>query len=230
MTDAGEQPEAAGCCGRDSDGERIGRFFDRRTAELRSAGDLPPMADTSAALLAELTSAAAAAQPAVLELGCGSASLLVALLAAGGTRATGIDLSPAAIEAARERVAAAGIGDGRLDLQVGDGARVGLAGHDWVLLDRVICCYPEVERLMDNALGAAGSLVAYSVPESRGWRGFVNRITWWMDNVWGRLRPPYVEGYVHDVRRIDVRLSAAGFRPLAERHAGLWRIAVFERA
>jgi SAM-dependent methyltransferase len=229
MAEANELSEAASCCPADRDGERIGRYFDGRTAELVAGGDLPPMADTSAVLLSSLSADAAGLVPTVLELGCGSAGLLVALLGSGATRATGIDLSMAAVEAARARAVAAGIDESRLILQVGDGSLVPLAGHGWVVLDRVICCYADMNRLLINAIGAAERRIAYSVPDSRGWRGLVNRVTWWFDNVWGRLRPPYVEGFVHDVRQIDGRLATAGFRPITERHAGLWRVAVFER-
>jgi hypothetical protein len=63
----------------------------------------------------------------------------------------------------------------RADLSVGDAA-CPTQRHDWVILDRVMCCYSDVERLMANALPAASRIFAFTVPTSRGWRGVVNRL------------------------------------------------------
>ena len=51
-------------------------------------------------------------------------------------------LSSASIDAARSRFDQAQLSE-RAHLSAGDAARVPLEPHDWVILDRVICCYPE---------------------------------------------------------------------------------------
>lgn len=221
--------EAGDCCAPRTDHARIARYFDRKTAAARQAGDFPPLANVSAALLAELSRDIDAARPTVLELGCGSGALTVALIVRGAERATGIDLSPAGIAGARERAATAGLDEARVTFSVGDAALIELDVHDWVVLDRSICCYADVSGLMANALGAARRRIAYTVPESRALRGLLNRAVWRVDNQLGRLRRNWTDGYVHDVRSIDSMLARAGFRPLFERACGMWRVAVFER-
>lgn len=221
--------EAADCCAPRTDHVRIAGFFDRKTAAARQAGDLPRLANVSAALLAELSRDIDAARPTVLELGCGEGALTVALDERGAERATGIDLSPAGIGMARERAAAAGLDEAKVIFIVDDAARIELHVHDWVVLDRSICCYADVGGLLANALGAARRRIAYTAPESRALRGLLNRTVWWADNQLGRVRRSWTDGYVHDVVWIDGTLQRAGFRPLYEGTRGLWRVAVFER-
>jgi SAM-dependent methyltransferase len=225
----GTPVDSGDCCPPAAHQSRIAKYFDGKTSDALGAGALPAMADVSADLLAELEADVGDEQPTVLELGCGSGALLVALLEQGASSATGIDLSPVAIDTARRRAAEAGLEAGRAMFSVGDAAHAQLEAHGWVVLDRAICCYGDAGQLMLNAVGAATQRLAYSVPESRGLRGLVNRVMWSFDNVWGRLRPPYVQGFVHDVRSIDRLLQAADFRLLRERRAGLWRVAVFAR-
>ena len=164
----------------------------------------------------------------VLELGCGRGGLLVQLVQAGAMRATGVDLSPASIDAAGKRFEQAGLSE-RASLSVGDAARVPLEPHDWVSLDRVICCYPDVERLMANTLPAARHLYAFTVPTSRGWRGVVARLDEWFENGWNQLRGQPCPGYVHDLDLIEKRLATAGFRPRHRDRQRLWHIAIYER-
>ena len=163
-----------------------------------------------------------------LELGCGRGVLLLGLVQAGVARATGVDLSPAGIDAARDRFEQAHLSE-RADLSVGDAARVPLEPHDWVILDRVMCCYPDVERLLANTLPAARQIYAFTVPTSRGWRGAIARLEEWFENAWNTLRGQPCPGYVHNLDRIEQRLAMAGFRLRYRGRQRLWHVAVYER-
>lgn len=65
-------------------------------------------------------------------------------------------------------------------------------------------------------------------PESVGWRGWINRPRWGAEAVWDLLHGG-CRGVVHDVRRIDRRLAAAGLRRGPGGHAGLWHYAIHTR-
>lgn len=186
------------------------------------------MADVSRGLL-ELLADAAQVRPTLLELGAGSGGLTVALLQLGATRADGVDLSPESVATARRRADEAGVGS-RARFEVGDGAHARLEQHDWVILDRVICCYAHVDRLLVNSIAAAGGRYAFSVPHVRGWRGLVNRLIIGAENATNRLRGRPCPGYLHDIGAIERRLTDAGFRRLRWRTVGLWYAAVFERS
>ena len=165
----------------------------------------------------------------VLEAGCGRGGLLLGLVKAGAVATTGVDLSPASIHAARDRFEHSGLSD-RADLSVGDAALVPLERHDWVVLDRVLCCYPDVEQLLGNTLPAALQIYAFSVPSSRGWRGALARFDWGLDNLWGTFRGRPRPGFVHDLDLIERYVGNAGFRLRRTYHRRYWHIVVYERS
>lgn len=168
----------------------------------------------------------------VLDVGCGSGDLALAMLARGAARATGVDLSPGGIEQARALAVERGFAD-RAAFSVGDGAEVPLGRHDVVTLNRVLCCYPRIDRLLDNSLGAAGATYAYTAPVHAGVLGTFNRISVAISNRWYRLRRQKFRGFrafVHDLDQVDRTIAEAGFRPVHRaRHRLVWQLAVFTR-
>jgi magnesium-protoporphyrin O-methyltransferase len=143
---------------------------------------------------------------------------------------TGIDLSPASIEVARKRAAVSGLPEDRIRFEIGDAASVRLQPRDWVVLDRVICCYDDMPGLLANALSGTGLRLAVAVPDSRRWRGRVNAVTWRLEDLWNWLvRDSYTPGYVHPLEEIDHVLTRAGLRRVRDSVRGLWYAAVYER-
>ena len=231
---------ASDCCPSGVD-PRIARHFDESVRARLSAGVLPPLHPVSRALLDLLLVDVADARPTVLELGCGTGALTVALLEHGATHARGLDLSPESVAAARRRADERGLA-ARATFEIGDGASHVLERHDWVVLDRVICCYADVRRLLGNSIPAAGTRYAFSVPISWGWRGRVTRLLLLIEDATRaargrlarllptRLRGDLCPGYAHDVRRIEQRLVEAGFRRRRHTTHRLWYAAVFDRS
>lgn len=215
------------CCNPPPD-PRIARRFDERASQWTDADEFPSMVDVSTRLL-EASRDATRLHPTVLELGCGTGALSVALLELGAARVAGLDLSPASIDVARRRAAARGFAE-RATFSVGNAVTDAVEPHDWVILDRSICCFPDVGRLVGAAISTARARIAISVPESRGWRGLLNRPSWAAENAWDLLHRG-CRGYVHDLRRVEARLARAGFRPVPDRssHVGLWFVGVYER-
>ena len=215
----------ADCCASDAD-PRIARHFDRHIGSAVASGSLPELHATSRHLLDGLGDAGQLA-PSVLELGCSSGALTVSLLERGASAARGIDLSARSIEVARNRAAAAEFTE-RETFEVGDGASARLQPHDWVVLDRVICCYRHADRLLANSIAAARQRYAFSVPISSGIRGVINKAVVTFENATNRFRGAPCPGYVHDVRWIEQRLAEAGFRRRSFQTTGLWYVAIFE--
>jgi SAM-dependent methyltransferase len=205
---------------------RVARRFDARAAQWADADEFSTMVPVSAALLSLLDDAGAI-RPSVLELGCGTGALSVALLTAGAASVSGVDLSPASIRVAERRAASAGFQD-RASFVAGNAASLELAPHDWVVLDRSLCCFADAPALLDSALSAAGRRIALSVPESRGWRGLLNRVMWRAENLWDRVSGG-CPGYVHDLRRMEARLAGAGFTRRRSVRVGLWHAGVYDR-
>ncbi|HEX5039252.1 MAG TPA: methyltransferase domain-containing protein [Candidatus Limnocylindria bacterium] len=222
--DPAREPSPSACCAPAD--PRIARRFDELADAWAEADELPEMVDVSARLL-DLLRDAPGRRPSVLELGCGSGGLSVALLEMGAERVTGIDLSASSVRLAEARATDAGFGE-QATFRVGNAADADAAPHDWVVLDRVVCCFGEPDRLIQRATELATECIALTAPESRGWRGWANRLLWAAENVWDLVRGG-CRGYVHDLRRVERRLAEAGFRPRTTAHMGLWHVATYER-
>lgn len=207
--------------------DRIARHFDANVGDLVATGRASELSDVSNGLL-RLLLAAGPSGKTVLELGSGRGGLLLRLAEAGASRVTGVDLSAASLDFARRRFQEAGLADrGRFEL--GNAALAALEAHDWVILDRALCCYPDLDRFLSNSVPAARLLYAFSVPESRGLRGGMARVSWSVENVVDRFRRDACPGFVHDLDRIASGLGSAGFRRTAHEPLRLWNLAVYER-
>jgi len=168
----------------------------------------------------------------VLDIGCGSGDLALAALGRGAEQATGIDLGTGAVQEARRLSQHRGLAD-RATFFVGDGATTPLQQHDVVVLNRVYCCYPNVDGLLSNSLQAARRVYAFTAPISGGMAGVLNRIQIRLVNLWYRLRNNKFKGFrvfVHDLTEIDRRVRAGGFRQVATRRVRfVWHLAAYER-
>src|SRR5207249_3405489 len=117
----------------------------------------------------------------------------------------------------------AGLGD-RASFSVGDAAQVELSTADVVVLDKVICCYPRVDALLQNSLGAAGSIYAFALPCSSGLRGLVARVGIGLENLYRWARRQSFRAYVHDVRKIESRIAEAGLERVATARRFMWYV------
>lgn len=221
-----DETEASCNCPADAD-PRIARYFDRRNERRRSGAERYQLGNVTRRLLDALLERDPTGQT-VFEGGSGPGALVVELLSAGASSATGVDLSAEAVAYAAERAAGAGVGD-RARFVVGDAATLPLAQHDWVVLDKVICCYPDMERLLANTITAARSLYAFALPVSYGWRGLIAKVAFVTEEIVLRLLRRPCPAYVHDIGRIEARLREAGFKSVHREALGMWHIGVFAR-
>jgi magnesium-protoporphyrin O-methyltransferase len=191
----------------------------------------PTAAKVTEDLLAALEEAGVRGRT-VLDLGCGIGDVAIETVRRGATRADGFDLSTKAIEEARKLAGARGVAD-RTSFTVGDGATVELPTRDVVILNRVFCCYPNVEQLLERSLASAGAVYAFTMPPSGGFAGRLARAMTWCSNRYYAMRERKFAGFrvfIHDVDRIEARVRAAGFRPVRRERVRLsWELAVYAR-
>ena len=116
----------------------------------------------------------------VLEVGGGVGELHVELLKRGAERAVNLELSPAYDEEARRLLAESAL-EGRVERRLHDIAVEPDAVEpvDVVVLNRVVCCYPDYERLLGAAATHARRALVFSYPRrnaiSRAIVGVQNR-------------------------------------------------------
>jgi SAM-dependent methyltransferase len=215
-----EEPEPERCCFDDW----VDSWSDKATRR-------PTAAKVSESLLDAITETGVADRT-ILDVGCGIGDLAIEVVARGAASGTGFDLSAKAIDEARKLAQTRGVGD-RLRFEVGDGAKLDLPAADIVVINRVVCCYPDTGNLLERTLGAARSVYAITAPVSTGTVGAYNRVRNRCWNVWYRLRRKKFADFrtfIHDLDRIDERIRAAGFRRVRHEHRRVvWDLAVYAR-
>jgi magnesium-protoporphyrin O-methyltransferase len=212
------------CCG--SLCVAAARHFDDAAAERdldryrRSGPDL-----TTRLLLASLRGSATPVES-LLDVGGGIGIVSLEMLAAGVRSATLVEASPSYVRKAGEEARRRNV-SGRLSLVVGD--FVGLA-HDlecaeFVVLDRVVCCYPDYAALLEKAMSRCRGRLALSYPRDRVWV----RVLFWIENAIRRLKQDEFRTFVHSSAEVERILEAGGFRRRRRGGNWLWSAEVYER-
>lgn len=165
----------------------------------------------------------------VLEVGCGAGDLTRELVRLGASRAVGIDLAEKTLDVARKRAADEHLED-RTVYRVGNGAKDELQPHDIVVLDKVICCYPDWSGLIDNTSRAAQSVYGFVIPRSEGLSSIVVRAFMAIMRFTLKLRKCGFTPFVHDYRKIHARLEEHGFQRTLVNYGPIWMTAVYARA
>lgn len=215
------------CGGQDGCGcDPFAAIFDRRTAEHDRDRYRKRGPDPTTRYLIELIRPYCGTGSTVLDIGAGVGIIDRSLLAAGAGRAVLVDASPAYLHVAREEGRIAGMLD-RMEFVQGDFVREAAAidRADLVTLDRVVCCYADMEQLVELSTRRAD--VAYGLVLPRERRG--TRLVLDVLNLWYRLRGQAYRAYVHSNARVDEIAAAAGLRPRAERLTWIWRVVVYDR-
>jgi magnesium-protoporphyrin O-methyltransferase len=205
-----------------AEAEQIGQHFDERFQ------DWEPIAPEATDLLFGWIRDAGLDGSTFMDLGCGTGELIVRALEAGATRATGADLSSEAIAMASELVEEAGLRD-RTDLWVGDAAVEALDPHDVVVLDKVICCYPDADALIARSTAASERIYAFVIPESRGFWGLLARTRWFVFGIMEWIQGDRLMRFVHDRQDVEAKVLAAGFQPLHTGRQFVWFVGVYAR-
>ncbi len=149
------------------------------------------------------------------------------LRGAGAERVTAVEAAPAYVAAAREEAGRRNVAD-RLDLVNGD--FVSVAGDvmpaDVVTMDRVVCCYPAYQPLLEAALRRSRRLLAFSYPRDR----WYVRAAVGMQNLSRALfRNPF-RGFVHSARAMEALLEQHGFVRLRRHETLKWSADLYVRA
>jgi Methyltransferase domain len=183
--------------------------------------------DGDARWIVETLRQRSAGEETVLELGGGVGALHVELLRSGAATAVNVELSPEWESEAAALLRDYGL-ESRVDRRVGDavGESTSLDAADVVLMHRVVCCYPDPDRLMDTAAERARRFLAVSFPRQR----VVARLVVVASNLWLRLRGISFRSYIHPESTIEAAASRHGLRPVSDRRTAIWRVTVFERA
>ncbi len=162
----------------------------------------------------------------ILEVGAGVGGLSLELVKAGAASATGIELSPAYEPYALALARDAGVGD-RIERRTLDFAEAAdaVAPAGVVVLNKVVCCYPDYERLVGAAAERANHSLVLTFPRDAWWTRFGVAA----GNLVERLRRQSFRAYVHPPEAVLAVAEERGLRRTAEHTGFVWRFAALER-
>ena len=160
----------------------------------------------------------------VLEIGGGIGVTQVELLRRGVERVTNVELSPGYEEVAVELARDEGVSD-RVERLLGDAVTSDLPDADSVLLNRVVCCYPDYEALLGASAAHARCFLVFTFPRSGGIASAVIGI----GNLLLRLRRRDFRAYAHPRAGLVGAAERHGLRLVHERRALVWQTAAFMR-
>lgn len=165
----------------------------------------------------------------ILEVGFGTGSLHMELIKAGAAKVVGFEASPAYLEAATSLARRLGF-EGAVQYYVGDFVELASSAPeaDIVVLDRVICCYPDVTSLVTAAAQHTRRLCVVTYPRWAWWiRSLVS-----LANLALKLRRNLYRAFLHPPAEVAATFSSQSLVPIFQTHSGFgkfWEITIYRR-
>ena len=207
------------CCGADM-------LFDLKSAqkELRSYKKKGPRKATKKLL--SLLSAYDQKGKSLLDIGGGIGAIQWEFVGNGGSKTTDVDSSSGYLAVASEYSKEINHELASFKMSDFNDVHDELARHDFVSLDKVICCYPEYEILLGNALDKTGTALAMTMPLG----GWISRLLAQFTKVYLVLKKNPFRTYIHSPKKVHDFIESNGFR-LSERSFSFpWLVRVYERS
>jgi len=163
----------------------------------------------------------------VLEVGGGIGAIQIELLKAGAARAISVELTPTYEEEAAALLREAGLEE-RVERRIMDFAAAGaeVEGADIVIMNRVICCYPDMPRLAGAASDHTRELLVMSFPKGSWWM----RVGLAVVNTVFRITRREFQIFVHPPKLILATGEQHGLRTVHDDAGVFWSIAALRRA
>ena len=200
------------------------RIFSEKNARGDAKGYRKNGLDATSKRIYDLLKARGVDGATVLEVGGGIGAIQIELLKAGAAKVVSIELTPTYEEVATQLLREAGLED-RVERRVMDFANAGDAveAADVVVLNRVICCYPDMPKLAGAAADHTKGVLVMSFP--REWTsvglGMANFGMW-------ALRQGF-HIFVHRHEQIAETAAQHGLKRTTDAPGFIWQVASFAR-
>jgi 2-polyprenyl-3-methyl-5-hydroxy-6-metoxy-1,4-benzoquinol methylase len=210
------------CCDPGAYENTFGKRFARRTARRYRRRGLNRTQQSIVDFLAERGLDGAS----VLEVGGGVGDLHIELLRRGASKVTNLEISTGYEAEAAALLSGSGMTDRvtrrRHDIATDPEA---VEPADVVVMHRVVCCYPDYQRLLAAAASHAERLLVFSHPP----RTSVVRASFALENQLRRLRRSSFRAFVHPPPAMYSVAEAQGLTQRMHVHGWTWDVAGFVR-
>ena len=162
----------------------------------------------------------------LLGIGGGIGAIQHDLLQAGVEQATQVDASQAYLRVARSEAERLNHGE-RARFQHGDFVALApqIEAADIVTLDRVVCCYPDVEALISRSAEHTRRYYGLVFPRDYALLRVIRPVF----NLYFRIRRNPYRFFVHPTTAIDSILEGQGLRRIFRQTTRFWQVIVYER-
>jgi len=197
------------------------RFSHRMASRYRKHG-----LDKTARTIVELLEQSGVVGATVLEIGGGAGEIQLELLKRGAASATNLELSPAYEPEAAALIAEAGF-TGRVQRRLVDIATdpAAVQSADIVVLNRVVCCYPDYATLLGAAADHARQQLVFSHPP----RNPVSRAVVATQNLLLRIAGRDFRVFAHPPAAMLAVLAERGLQLRAVHRGRVWQVAAVSR-
>jgi len=160
----------------------------------------------------------------LLDVGGGIGMIPCELLEEGVSESLLVEASTPYLEVAEKEARRRGYGD-RTEFEYGDFVELApdLPEADLVTLDRVFCCYPHLERLVEASTAKASRWYGVTYPKER----WYNKIIGGMAAVYCWARDMHFRMYIHS--GIQETIEAQGFDRFYQTDTMIWQVELYER-
>jgi magnesium-protoporphyrin O-methyltransferase len=163
----------------------------------------------------------------VLEIGGGVGDIQLELLRHGARRTTNLELVAAYDTDAIDLADSAGMRDRMTRRQVDLAATPDeVEAHDIVVLHRVVCCYPDYERLLSAAADHASRLLVFSHPP----RNWLSRTFTRLQHISFRLMGKSYRAFAHPPAAMVAVAEGRGLHTEYTHRGPVWQVVGLARA
>jgi hypothetical protein len=162
----------------------------------------------------------------LLEIGGGIGDVQLELLGDGAARAINVELATQYEGVAAELIRERGF-DERVERRLGDFVRESgtVPSADVVIMNRVVCCYPDAEALVGAAADHSRRFLVMTLPVDRWW----TRAGLGVANVLFKIKSNGFRAYVHSTRAVLSTAQRHGMRVAEHRRGLIWQLIALER-
>lgn len=166
------------------------------------------------------------AEKRLLDIGCGVGALHLTLLQEGAAEAVGVDLAEGMIEKAKQFARDKRLAE-KTTYLVGDFVQIAdsLSEADVALLDKVVCCYENLDGLLEKSMSRTRSVYALTHPSER----LLVQLMFKAHIAFSRLIRMQFRPFWHDWATMRAHITEHGFRLVYENSTFFWRVLVYQR-
>ena len=162
----------------------------------------------------------------ILDIGCGVGSLHLTLLKEGAGKSVGIEMAEGMLDEAKQFAANLGHSD-RVEYHLGDFVQLAdtLSEADITILDKVVCCYEDLDVLIDKSTRKTRKIYALSHPKEN----LMMEVAFKTQILLAKIFKWSFRPYWHDWPRMKSMILARGFDLVYKGSTVAWQVLVFKR-